>query len=194
MKNDESNKFKDDLWEMEARLKSKSRVEQILKLYIVLGALLGIFSLAYFLLSFLDVQLTKDQMMTLALSGLGIALSLASWAMLIFRKQKQLEESAKFSSLQNATKLMYLWSEFEFAAKEKLESKQIEFSKHSIRTVISALYEHNLINRKEAISLEDAMQLRNSIAHNRLGEEVSPEIIDRMSKVLIDSINNLDIK
>ena len=191
MKNDELNKFKDDLWEMEARLKKKSRVEQVLRLYTVLGALLGIFSLAYFFLSFLDVELTETQMTTLAMAGLGVALSLASWAMLIFRKQKQIEESASLNSLQQATKLMYLWSEFEFTAKEKLNNHNIEFAKHSIRSVISALYENELISKKDIVLLEDVMQLRNSIAHSRLGDDISPELIERMSKILVENIHKL---
>ncbi|MEO2281355.1 hypothetical protein [Pseudoalteromonas pernae] len=194
MKNDELQRYKDDLWEMEARLKRKSRVEQILKLYMIMGALIGIFSLSYFLLSFLEVELSQTQMMTLASAGLGVALSLASWAMLVFRKQRELEESEKLESLQSATKLMYLWSEFEFSAKNRLESEGIDYSKHSIRSVLSSLFEHEFLSKKDLMMLEDAMQLRNSIAHSRLGSELSPELIDRTSKVLIDSINKLDAK
>jgi len=194
MKNEELNKFKDDLWEMEARLKKKSRVEQVLRLYTVLGALMGIFSLAYFFLSFLEVELTETQMTTLAMAGLGVALSLASWAMLIFRKQKQIEESSRLNSLQQATKLMYLWSEFEFTAKEKLTSRRIDFAKHSIRSVILALYENELISKKDIVLLEDVMQLRNSIAHSRLGDDISPELIEQMSKILIENIHKLSEK
>jgi len=130
-------------------------------------------------------------MTTLAMAGLGVALSLASWAMLIFRKQKQIEESSRLSSLQQATKLMYLWSEFEFTAKEKLKTRNIDFAKHSIRSVISTLYEHKLISKKDMVLLEDVMQLRNSIAHSRMGDDISLDLVEEMSKILKESIHKL---
>ena len=191
MKNDELENYKNDLWEMEARLKGKNRVEQILKLYIIMGALTGVISLAYFLLSFLDFELTSLQTQTLVVSGVSVALSLSSWAMLVYRKQRELEESVKIKSLQNATKLIQLWSEFELTAKYKLESENIDYSKHSIRSVFASLFEHGILGRKDLAMLEDAMQVRNSIAHSRFGAELSPEIIDSTSKVIIEAINKL---
>jgi hypothetical protein len=191
MKNDDLNNYKDDLWELERRLKAKSRVETVLKLYSVFGALIGIFSLAYFLLSLLKIELTESQTLTLIIAGTSITLSLASWGMLLFRKQRELEESKKIKSFQNATKFMYLWTEFEISAKEKLEATGIDFSKHSIRSVIKVLYENNYITKKEAALLDDAMQLRNSIAHSRMGSEVSPELIARVSEVLLRTIEKL---
>lgn len=194
MKDDDLEKYKDDLWEMEARLKRKSRLEQILRLYMIMGALIGIFSLLYFLLSFLKIDLTETQMTTLAAAGLGITLSMASWGMLVYRKQRELEESEKLKSLQSATKLMHLWSEFEFAAKNKLELKGVDFPKHSIRSVLVSLFDLGIFDKKDLIMLEDAMQLRNLVAHSRFGSDLSTDSIDRATKILIDSINKLDAK
>lgn len=194
MKNDEFERYNDDLWELEARLRRKSRIEQILKLYMIMGALIGIFSLSYFLLSFLEIQLSKIQMMTLASAGLGVSLSLASWAMLVYRRQKELDESEKLNSLENATKLMNLWSEFEFIAKHRLEKEGVVYSKHSIRSVFKSLLEHDFLSKQDIIMLDDAMQLRNSIAHSRPGVEFSPESIDRAAKILLESIHKLDAK
>ena len=194
MNNDELERYKDDLWEMEARLKRKNRLEQILKLYMIMGALIGIFALSYFLLSFLEIELTDTQLMTLALAGLGISLSLASWAMLVYRKQRALEESEKLNALQNATKLMNLWSEFELIAKHRLESEGISYSKHSIRSVLVSLLEQGILDKRDLMMLDNAMQLRNSIAHSRLGADFSSESIERATNVLVESINKLDSK
>lgn|GEM_PF-1706050 len=189
MKNDKFDRYKEDLWELEARLSSRRRFETVLKLYTVMGALISIFALAYFLLSMLDIELTKTQQLTLMVAGTGLALSLTSWAMLLFRKQREFEESKKIKAFQSASEIIYLWAEFEDVGKNILNSNDIEYNRHSIRQVINLLYERDIISQRESIELEEIMQMRNAAAHGRA--ELAPESVLRAKDTIREIISKV---
>jgi uncharacterized protein YutE (UPF0331/DUF86 family) len=182
MKNDEFDRYKEDLWELEARLSSRRRFETILKLYTVMGVLISIFALAYFLLSMLDIELTQTQQLTLLIAGTGLALSLTSWAMLLFRK--------KIKALQSASEIIYLWAEFEDVGKNILNSNDVEYNRHSIRQVISLLTERDIISQKESVELEEIMQMRNAAAHGRA--ELAPETVLRAKDTIREIISKVN--
>lgn len=182
MEIEELRKYKDDLWELETRLNSRRKVETVLKLYSVLGALISIFALAYFLLSTLDIQLSLMQQMTLMIAGVGIALSMTSWAMLLFRRQRELEEVKRIKAYQGVSQIIFLWAEFEEAGKSKLDDLDISYSKHSIRQVINLLEEKNVINPKDRILVDEAMQIRNAAAHGRA--EFSQELVKQTAEAI----------
>lgn len=174
---DEINKSKKDLWEFELRLNSKRRFETILKLYTVLGVLTALFAVAYFILSFLEIDLTNNQTTALLVAGVSIVLSMTSWALLLFRKQREFEESKKIRSMQSLSEIIFLWAEFEEAGKAALKERKVKYNTHSARQMMHGLEKYELIDSRDQILMEEAMQIRNAVAHGQL--ELSQEMIHR---------------
>ena len=186
-------KLKNDLLEMEARLKSRSKIEQVLKLYIAIGSIIAVVALSYFVLSFFEFELTSNQVKSLMIFASSVVISIASWAMLIYRKKVESQVTTWRMASQKLTGFVYLWSEFEAVAKDRLERDEVEFSKHSIRSVISSLHGCGYIDEKDVTFLDSAIQLRNSIVHHELGKDsATPTIVDRTSKELIDIIEKIN--
>ena len=64
-----------------------------------------------------------------------------------------------------------------------------QYSKHSLRSVISKLYEEEKINKADVMALEEALQTRNLIVH---GERPwSSELTGKVTDVLIDIIRKI---
>lgn len=177
MEQDEMNEYKEGLWELELRLSSSKRYETILKLYTVLGALTALFAIAYFLLSILDIELTENQMVALLVAGVSMALSMTSWALLLFRKQRELEESKRIRSMQSLSEIVFLWDEFEEVGKSALKELNEKYNIHSARQMMHGLEKHELIDSKDQRLMEEAMQVRNAVAHGLL--DFRPEVVQR---------------
>ncbi len=76
-------------------------VETILKLYSLMGLLIAIFGIAYFVLTTLDIELNKTQQIALTISGIGIALSVTSLALLVMRRNRVGEDVKKLQLMQD---------------------------------------------------------------------------------------------
>ncbi|KHA54978.1 hypothetical protein NM74_19100 [Aeromonas hydrophila] len=163
--NQERREFEKNLWELEQRQSMRRKFDTILKLYSLLGLLISIFGLAYFVFTTLDIELSKPQQIALLVSGTGIALSITSWALLLMHRERMNENIRKLKTMQDIGEFVWKWSKFEEVGKQILLSEGSEFNRYSIREVIEELYKRNLIDREDTMSLDEAIQARNMVVH-----------------------------
>lgn len=181
-----------DLWELEKRQSIRRRFETILKLYSLFGLVIAIFGIAYFVFTTLDIEITKAQQMALLISGTGIALSITSWALLVMRRERMDEDVKKLQSMQNLSEFIWKWSKFEAISKEVLLAQGKEFNRYSIREIIERLYEDGLIDKEDALSLEEAIQARNMAVHG--GGIIPKEMLERYSSQIDEVISKIKQK
>ncbi len=189
MDRDEHKNYKEDLWELELKLSSRRKFETIFKLYAVLGALTAIFALAYFILSILDIDFTQNQMLALMIAGVGISLSMTSWALLMFRRQREYEETKRIKAVQILSEIVFLWAEFEKVGKQALSDLNVKYNSHSARQMMHGLEEYELIDSKDLLMMEEAMQIRNAVAHGQI--DLAPELIQRVASSIIKVIEKI---
>lgn len=187
--NQERREFEKDLWELEKRQSMRRKFETILKLYSLFGLLIAIFSVAYFVFTTIDIELSKTQQMALLGAGTGIALSITSWALLLMRRERMDEDVKKIKSMQDLGEFVWKWSKFEEISKQVLLSEGSEFNRYSIREIIEQLYTRNLIDREDAISLEEAIQARNMAVHG--GGVIPKKMLDHYSLKIDEIISKI---
>lgn len=185
----ERQELEKDLWELEKRQSMRNKFETILKLYSLFGLVIAIFGIAYFVLTTLDIELSKTQQMALLISGTGIALSITSWALLLMRRERMNEEIKKFESMQDLSEFVWKWSKFEQISKNVLLEHGKEFNKYSIREIIDRLYHYEIINKEDVFSLEEAIQARNMAVHR--GGVIPKEMLSRYSSQIDEVISKL---
>lgn len=186
---DEKKELERDLWELEKRQSMRERFETILKIYSLFGAVIAIFGIAYFMLTTLDIEFTIRQQMALLVSGVGFALSITSWVFLIMRRERMADEVKKLRAMQDLSEFLWKWSKFESIAKEILLEADREFNKYSIREVIEQLLIDELIDRSDALALEEAIQTRNMAVHG--GNIIPKEILARYSTQIDDIVSKI---
>ncbi|MDD5759592.1 MAG: hypothetical protein PHI06_10995 [Desulfobulbaceae bacterium] len=186
--NFERRELEKDLWELEKRQSMRRKFETILKIYSIFGLLIAVFGIVYFGYTTLDIVLTQPQQMALLISGTGIALSVTSWALLVIRRERMDEDVKKLESMQNLSEFIWKWSKFEAISKEFLVSQGKEFNRYSIREIIEHLYHDKIIDKEDALSLEEAIQARNLAVHG--GGIIPKELLARYSS----QIDNLILK
>ncbi|KAF5028965.1 hypothetical protein DSECCO2_653530 [anaerobic digester metagenome] len=183
------NKYEEALWESKNRFYAKRKFEVILKIYMIVGVLTSVFGITYFVLSTLNIELSNSQINALIISGVGFTVAIMSWGMVhIMRERLYYERQSKNSMLKIAEFLRY-WAKFENAGKDVLEKEHREFNKYSIREIIDLLYKEGKIDENEVITLEEAIQLRNSIVHN--GEDMPYEKANKYIDVLSQVIQKI---
>jgi hypothetical protein len=84
-----------DLWELEKRQSTRRKFETILKLYSLFGLVVAVFGIVYFILTTLDIEFTRVQLIALLISGTGIFLSVTSWALFMLRRERMKDEVKK---------------------------------------------------------------------------------------------------
>lgn len=87
---------------------------------------------------------------------------------------------------------IWKWSKFEATSKEFLLAQGKEFNKYSIREIIQRLYEDEIIDKNDALSLEEAIQARNIAVHG--GGIIPKEMLDRYSSKIDEVISKLKQK
>ncbi|MFY0668755.1 MAG: hypothetical protein JXQ95_12050 [Alteromonas stellipolaris] len=188
--NQEHREIEKDLWELEKRQSTRRKFEAILKIYSLFGLLIAIFGIAYFVFTIIEIELSKSQQLALLVSGTGVALSITSWAFLVMRREKLNEDVEKLKAMQDLGEFVWKWSKFEEISKKVLLSEGSEFNRYSIREVIEQLYARKLIDKEDAISLEEAIQARNMAVHGggsipkKMLEHYSLKIDEIISKVM----------
>lgn len=178
-----------DLWELEKRQSGRRRFESILKLYSMMGVVVAVFGVAYFILTTLDIQLSFKQQVSLLVSGVGLALSAASWSLLVMRRERLNDEINKLKSMQELSEFLWKWSKFEDISKSILLRSEQEFNRHSIREVIELLLINEVIDRSDALALDEAIQARNMAVHG--GSELPKAMISKYSEKLDEVVDKI---
>ncbi|OOY19709.1 hypothetical protein BMI86_13865 [Thioclava sp. DLFJ5-1] len=153
------------------------RLELILRIYIYFGIVIASGALAYFGLSFLKIELTAEQRMSLIVAGAGISVSVMSAALLAIRRQQAILRSDTYLKVEQGYDLVREWATFEENSRRVLEDKGIEFNARSPRFIVSMLESHNLVSSDLAKEISAALDVRNRVVH-QAAPVPQPEIED----------------
>ena len=179
-----TNRFDD----LNRRRRSRRRVDFLLRAYSWMGVSLAIVAAGYFLLTLLSFELSMEQQLALMVAGVGVLLSLMSRILVALRKERDTEfdyaEERDRSSF-----FLKVWAEFERVGKKVLAQKEEELNVHSVRSVISRLYDEGRIDDEDVRVLERGLRTRNAIVHGgskesiRVNERVTESVVEVMRKV-----------
>lgn len=165
MKHDERKNIEEYRWALEQKERVHSRIDSILRIYSVLGVLIALVGLLYFLYLSLEIRLSYSEQMALMFSGAGLLISITSWALVIVRKARRRESERQMKEVYESWELLSGWAELEAIAKSYLVQRDSEIKKHSIREVMDHLVLSEIISQHELYELENALKLRNLLAH-----------------------------
>lgn len=189
----ENEKYYDQIKNIEYKIEKKYRIEQVLRLYSVIGILIAFFALSYFLLLFLEIDLTKDQSIALTFTAFGFLFSVVSWSTLSFMKERRNFELTNLQSLHDIYNLMEVWSDLEITAKDKLDKENISYAKHSINSILESLKHYEIISEVDFCTLQKAKNVRNMLVHNNINSNISSFNISETINDLLTIIDKLKI-
>jgi len=184
-------KDREALQYLNKRLHLRKKFDFILRAYSTIGWLIAIFAAAYFLLTLLPHEPTREQQIALMISGIGVALALLSRTLIALRKEKEEEEILRLREYEKVEAFLDTWAQFERISKDVLSKENEKFNKSSLRSVISRLYEEEKINKADVLALEEALQTRNLIVHGE--RRWSSELTGKVTDVLIDIIKKIAV-
>lgn len=184
----ERDDFSEALYDLGKRRRMRRKLDLLLRAYSLMGLLMAILAGGYFMVSLLP-ELTKNQLMSLTFTGVGIALALMSRTLLIWRKEREAGEVERMTEYESVASFLDTWARFERISKEALSKEGEDFNRHSLRSVISRLHEEGKLNDSDVISLEEALQTRNLIVHGerpfstKIAQSVTDSLIDIIKKI-----------
>lgn len=187
----ERDDYNEAFFEIRSQRRIRRKIDLLLRAYSLMGLLIAILAVGYFVLTLLPFDLSQKQQMALMVAGVGISLALMSRTLIIYRKERESEELERLNEYQNFASFLDTWVRFERVSKELLVKEGEEFNKHSLRSVISRLYEEGKIDKRDLAILEEALQTRNSLVH---GERSLPtQLVEKITDALVEIIKKIAI-
>lgn len=150
----------------EQRRMRQRKLDFFLRTYSLVGFLIAILAGGYFLFSILPFEFSMGQQMSLMIAGVGLFLALMSRTLIILRKEREREEIEMIREYERVASFLDTWARFERVGKDVISEEADDFNKHSLRSVISRLHEDGKIDKTDLLTLEEALQTRNSIVHS----------------------------
>jgi hypothetical protein len=167
---------------MSQRLSKTRRIELLLRVYAVLGAIVSVIAALYFALSTFDFTFTEQQ--TTAIIGIGVGLlltlmSLGASSLLRYSARGQLERMRENLA---RSLLIDAWEHFEVAAFSAAERSFHATNTKSLRPLLYDLNVGGYLSDEEISFLKYALELRNLVVHSTddLGSEDLREIADKL--------------
>ncbi|WP_338359891.1 hypothetical protein [Yeosuana marina] len=174
--------------------KQKNRVRFILKFYSFFGLIIAIISLIFFISSFYELKLDFEQTFALILGGVGLFVALISKFYVELTKEREKEKNERKKELENISNFIITWSTLERATNHFFVLKRLANNKYAIGRNLQQLSERGIINMRDYLTLEKALEIRNRIVHDNIIssnedlEKLSDEVI-RITDKIIDSTN-----
>lgn len=160
------------------------RVRLILRMYSVLGLMVSVGAIGYFLLTFLPVDLTLNQRLAVIVAGVGLLLSLTSILMLEYYAATLVVREQEWQQAE----FIKTWIDFEQASRAAIGDEE-KYTRSSIRSILKELRDEGKITDDDLELLEDALKARNSIVHG--ARTVSQKVLDNMTSSLSTIIRQL---
>jgi len=176
--------LENNILELRYKMQRNKNLENVLRLYSVLGILISILAAFYFILITLKISLNFEQQISLIAIGTGITLSVLSRFLLTMRNEKNREIFLLNKEINDNSKFILLWTKFENTAKEKLLAHKDNFNIRSIRDIITLLVSNKMITKEDEFFLESAIKLRNTLLHTE--QSIPSETILEYSKKIED--------
>ena len=162
-----------------------SQLELLLYAYIVLGSLMAIGAVSYFAFSFLKIDLTLEQRMSLMIAGAGVLVAAMSWLLLLNRRKREALRAETLRVAEEDYDLVSEWAKFEAAGRRVLQEKGIEFNSRSPRSILSALAGHAVIPSELARDISMALDVRNKVVHDV--DPVPTVMVQAAGRILAES-------
>jgi uncharacterized protein YutE (UPF0331/DUF86 family) len=145
-------------------------VASILRIYGLIGVIISIGAIGFFILRKFDIKINPEDTFTLAIAAMGLSLFVLSRLYLEFyeERQKVLIDRAKTERLMSS--LLLSWSELERSGASLIDESDYD-GPVSIRHIMKSLLERNFIDSLDFERLERALRIRNSVAHG-MGDEI----------------------
>ena len=167
----------------------RSKIEVLLRAYSWGGVLMAIVGGGYFLSTLIEFDLSVQQQFSLMIAGSGIALTIMAKVMVNLRKAQFAKELEQIDEIDTLHEFMEIWSKFENTARTALESAGNDDNIHSLRSMISFLQSDSRIDESDKKMLQEALKMRNLIAHGRYPS--SEHVSERISTGLIEITNKI---
>ena len=184
-------KFNEEFYQLNKSRRMRQKIDLLLRIYSLMGFLIAILAGGYFVLTLLPFKLTDKQVFLLMVTGVGIVLAFMSRTLIIFRRERESVDFERLKDFESFSSFLNAWTRFERISKEVLEKEGDDFNRHSLRSVISRLYEDGKIDRGDVMTLEEALQARNSIVHGE--RPISTKIMEKITDSLVDIIKKITI-
>ncbi len=150
---------------LSGKYKSRARLRQILKIYQILGILIALFGILYFVFTTIKIELTTTQLFSIVLGGSGITLAVLSKILTDYLKEKDKENEKRRSEVENVSSYIFTWTIFERALRNFVEMQEANINKHSFRTQLEFLYKAKFLTDKDMLMIERSLEFRNLILH-----------------------------
>ncbi len=174
-----------------SKMRRSSQLELLLHIYVAAGCIMTFGALIYFGFSFLKVDLTINQRMSLMIAGAGTFVTALSLVMLAYRRKRESLEAESFRVAELDYDLVTEWSKFESAGRRVLEEKGIDFNARSPRSIVSALESNSLIPTDLAREISMALDIRNKVVHQV--EPVPHLMVQAAARILAESNEKLSV-
>lgn len=148
------------------RTRRGAQVELLLHAYIVIGSLMAIGAVGYFGFSFLKIDLTLEQRMSLMIAGMGLLVVTMSWLLLLYLRKREALRAETLRVAERDFDLVSEWAKFEAAGRRVLQEKGIEFNSRSPRSILLELEGHAVISSELARKISFALDVRNKVVHD----------------------------
>lgn len=175
--------------EITRRRRMRRKLDLLLRAYSSMGLLITILAGAYFIITFIPAPLTREQRMALMLAGVGTALALMSRTAIILRRERDFQELDRLKEYESLSSFLDTWTRFERTSKDVLAKQGDDFNRHSLRSVISRLYEEGKIDRGDVVALDEALQTRNAIVHGE--KPLSMKLASQLTDTLLEIIRKI---
>lgn len=169
---------------------NKSRIiEWILKSYSATGAVLALISGGYFIIRKLNIVLDERDQLTLAVFAFSVSLITLSKLMLEFYREREALRKSRLEREIERYRLLKLWSAFEAVASAHF-GEDISDRPVPTRSLIYRLIETGAVTIVQAEALEQALDIRNAVAHGR--EDALPsELVTQAATALEEILQTL---
>jgi len=174
-----------------SQMRRSSQLELLLHVYIAAGSLMTVGALIYFGFSFLKVDLTINQRMSLMTAGAGAFVTVLSLVMLVYRRKRDTLRAESFRVAELDYDLVTEWSKFESVGRRVLEEKGIKFNSRSPRSIVSTLESNSLIPKDLAREISMALDIRNKVVHQV--EPVPHLMVQAAGRILAESNDKLNV-
>lgn len=170
------------------RIRAGRRVNAVLRLYIAVGMMLAIIGSGYLLYSKLHLTLDEQEKLALAAALVGAFTSAISAFYLVYRRSIYEQDTERAREHQAVGLFLELWSRFEETIRKTALGEYVG-SRASIREILKAAREANIISIADQGEAEALLQFRNSLVHG-VGkasfydlEEYRKRLVDLLSKI-----------
>jgi len=191
--NKTSENFLDNInYSLKKSYRRKNKMKIILRWYILIGLLAAIFGILYFISSFYEFYMNITQRMSLIITGVGLFIALFAKFYIEINKEREKELEEKNNDLALLSSFILNWTNLERATNYYLQDNQIQNSKFSIGKNLRILNEKGILNTRDFLTLEKALDVRNKIVHhgqfsNKIMIQNLNEEVEKITNKIIDN-------